>query len=147
VQQVAVNAIQPFALTAVEAAQLLGAIREQWLQGIAESRGAGAREASEDGPFGAEDAKSRGLVDAVGYLDEARDDAKKLSGGRSFDLRFGVAAHAAEHPDFAVVSAAEVLRGQGVEVDHAERFAPWFVMLPHLHDTDGFFAAVLEKAA
>ena len=58
-----------------------------------------------------------------------------------------VSAFLAEHPDFAVVPAAEVLRGQGVEIDHAERFAPWFVMLPHLHDTDGFFAAVLEKAA
>jgi len=31
------------------------------------------------------------------------------------------------------------LRSQGVEVEHSERFAPWFVMLPHLHDTDGFF--------
>jgi len=38
-----------------------------------------------------------------------------------------------------------VLRSQGVEVEHSERFAPWFVMLPHLHDTDGFFGAVLEK--
>jgi 16S rRNA (cytosine967-C5)-methyltransferase len=58
-----------------------------------------------------------------------------------------VSAFLAEHPDFAVVPAADVLRGQGVEVDEAERFAPYFVMLPHLHDTDGFFAAVLEKAA
>ncbi|GAB4468546.1 MAG: RsmB/NOP family class I SAM-dependent RNA methyltransferase [Burkholderiaceae bacterium] len=51
----------------------------------------------------------------------------------------------AEHPDFAVVPAAEVLRPQGIAIDHAERFAPWFVMLPHLHGTDGFFAAVLER--
>jgi 16S rRNA (cytosine967-C5)-methyltransferase len=58
-----------------------------------------------------------------------------------------MAAFLAEHPDFAVLPAAGVLRGQGIEVDGAERFAPWFVMLPHLHDTDGFFAAVLEKAA
>lgn len=58
-----------------------------------------------------------------------------------------VSAFLAEHPDFAVIPAAEVLRGQGVEVDEAGRFSPWFVMLPHLHDTDGFFAAVLEKAA
>jgi 16S rRNA (cytosine967-C5)-methyltransferase len=53
----------------------------------------------------------------------------------------------AEHPQFSVLPAAEVLRGQGIEVDHAERFAPWFVMLPHLHESDGFFAAVLEKSA
>ena len=32
-----------------------------------------------------------------------------------------------------------------VEVEHLARFAPYFVMLPHLHGTDGFFAAVLER--
>jgi 16S rRNA (cytosine967-C5)-methyltransferase len=46
-----------------------------------------------------------------------------------------------------VVPAAEILHGQRIEIDGAERFAPWFVMLPHLHDTDGFFAAVLQRAA
>lgn len=51
----------------------------------------------------------------------------------------------AERPEFAVVPAAEVLQAQGIAIDHAERFAPWFVMLPHLHGTDGFFAAVLER--
>jgi 16S rRNA (cytosine967-C5)-methyltransferase len=58
-----------------------------------------------------------------------------------------VAAFLAEHPQFSVVPATEVLRPQGIEIEHAERFAPWFVMLPHLHDTDGFFAAVLERSA
>jgi 16S rRNA (cytosine967-C5)-methyltransferase len=51
----------------------------------------------------------------------------------------------AERPEFAVVPAAEVLQAQGIAIDHAERYAPWFVMLPHLHGTDGFFAAVLER--
>lgn len=51
----------------------------------------------------------------------------------------------AEHPNFTVVPAAEVLKAQGIAIDHAERHAPWFVMLPHLHGTDGFFAAVLER--
>lgn len=51
----------------------------------------------------------------------------------------------AEQPHFAVVPAAEVLQAQGIAIDHAERYAPWFVMLPHLHGTDGFFAAVLER--
>jgi 16S rRNA (cytosine967-C5)-methyltransferase len=50
-----------------------------------------------------------------------------------------------EQPEFAVVEAATVLGAQGIEIDHAPRFAPWFVMLPHLHATDGFFAAVLER--
>jgi len=58
-----------------------------------------------------------------------------------------VAAFLSEQPQFAVVPAAQVLAGQGIEADHAGRFDPWFVMLPHLHGTDGFFAAVLEKRA
>jgi 16S rRNA (cytosine967-C5)-methyltransferase len=51
----------------------------------------------------------------------------------------------ADQPQFSVVPATEVLRTQGIDIDHAGRFAPWFVMLPHLHGTDGFFAAVLER--
>jgi protease-4 len=82
---------------------VLGAIREQWLQAIAKGRGHAAREATEDGPFSSTEAKNRGLVDAVGYFDEARDDAKKVSGGQSFDVRFGVAAHASEGPDFGAI--------------------------------------------
>src|SRR5258708_35372969 len=78
---------------------VLGAIRERWLKGLEDARGAAVREAAEDGPFSPEEAKRRGLVDAVGYLDEARDDVKKLSGGQSFDVRFGVAAHASDRPD------------------------------------------------
>jgi 16S rRNA (cytosine967-C5)-methyltransferase len=50
-----------------------------------------------------------------------------------------------ENPQFAPVAAAEVLAQQGIEIDHAARFAPYFVMLPHLHGSDGFFAAVLER--
>lgn len=50
-----------------------------------------------------------------------------------------------EHPDFQLVPAATVLRAQSVDVEQAARFAPYFVMLPHLHGTDGFFAAVFER--
>ncbi|MCS6945402.1 MAG: RsmB/NOP family class I SAM-dependent RNA methyltransferase [Sutterellaceae bacterium] len=56
-----------------------------------------------------------------------------------------VEAFLAEHRDFSVVDAARVLSSQGIVIDHAERFAPWFVMLPHLHGTDGFFGAVLQR--
>jgi len=52
-----------------------------------------------------------------------------------------------EDPGFAPLPAADVLAHQGIEIDHAARFAPYFVMLPHLHGTDGFFAAVLERRA
>jgi 16S rRNA (cytosine967-C5)-methyltransferase len=51
----------------------------------------------------------------------------------------------AEQPQFELRPAAEVLQAQGLALSHTERFAPWFVMLPHLHGTDGFFAAVLER--
>ena len=50
-----------------------------------------------------------------------------------------------EHPDYEVIPAATVLRAQSIDVEPAARFAPYFVMLPHLHGTDGFFAAVLER--
>jgi 16S rRNA (cytosine967-C5)-methyltransferase len=52
-----------------------------------------------------------------------------------------------ERPEFSPVDAAGILAPQGVTIDHAARFAPWFVMLPHLHGCDGFFAAVLERRA
>jgi protease IV len=78
---------------------VLGAIREQWLAGVAAARGDALRAAAEDGPFSPEEAKSRGLVDAVGYLDEARDDAKTQTGAHGFDVRFGSAAHGAERPE------------------------------------------------
>jgi len=50
-----------------------------------------------------------------------------------------------EQPQFALLEAAPILAAQDITVDFAERFAPWFVLLPHLHACDGFFAAVLER--
>jgi 16S rRNA C967 or C1407 C5-methylase (RsmB/RsmF family) len=43
------------------------------------------------------------------------------------------------------VPAVEVLRSQGIEIPGLEPRAPYFVMLPHVHATDGFFAAVLQR--
>ncbi len=51
----------------------------------------------------------------------------------------------AAQPQFRPVPAADVLRVQGIDVPGLEAQAPYFVMLPHLHATDGFFAAVLER--
>ncbi len=51
----------------------------------------------------------------------------------------------AAHPDYALLPAHDVLAAQGVELPDAARFAPYFVMLPHLEGTDGFFAAVLQR--
>lgn len=52
-----------------------------------------------------------------------------------------------ENPDFELLNAWDILASQGVEVlqFQKERFGPYFVMLPHLNKTDGFFGAVLAK--
>ncbi len=51
----------------------------------------------------------------------------------------------ADHPEYRLVPAQDVLASQGLTVEHSARFAPYFVMLPHLHGSDGFFAAILER--
>ncbi|MBL8489065.1 MAG: RsmB/NOP family class I SAM-dependent RNA methyltransferase [Rhodocyclaceae bacterium] len=52
-----------------------------------------------------------------------------------------VDAFLAAHPDYHRVSAAEILAAQGI----AARCGDDLVLLPHVHGTDGFFAAVLER--
>jgi 16S rRNA (cytosine967-C5)-methyltransferase len=56
-----------------------------------------------------------------------------------------VEAFLADHSEYELIPAATVLRAQSIDVEHAARFAPYFVMLPHLHGTDGFFAAIFER--
>ena len=50
----------------------------------------------------------------------------------------------AAHPDFSLIPCADVLAHQGVTIPGCERYL-W--LLPHVHDTDGFFAAVMQRAA
>ncbi len=47
----------------------------------------------------------------------------------------------ASHPEFKLLNAAEILAQQKVPVDTGETLK----MLPHLHGTDGFFAAAFER--
>lgn len=47
----------------------------------------------------------------------------------------------ASHPDFSLVPANEVLAQQQIPLDTGK----YLHLLPHLHNTDGFFAAVFEK--
>jgi 16S rRNA (cytosine967-C5)-methyltransferase len=49
----------------------------------------------------------------------------------------------ATHPDFAVVACAEVLARQGISIPGCERYLR---LMPHVHETDGFFAAVMQRA-
>ena len=54
-----------------------------------------------------------------------------------------VDAFAAERREFRQISCAELLRTQRIAVDTGERLRLW----PHLHNTDGFFAAAFERVA
>ena len=57
-----------------------------------------------------------------------------------------VEAFLANHPDFEIMDATEVLAKQGVHLpDCAKSHAPYFVMAPHQSGTDGFFGAVLVR--
>lgn len=67
----------------------LASIRKVWLEGF-RARGEQALAAAEDGPFSPEQAQRLGLVDAIGYADEARDDASARGQGLP-QLRFGPA--------------------------------------------------------
>jgi protease-4 len=68
----------------------LRGLRAAWIAHVAQGRGnLSAADAVEDGPYGAADAQAKGLVDAVGYLDDAREEAKKLAGVDRVVTRFG----------------------------------------------------------
>ncbi|WP_394850395.1 signal peptide peptidase SppA [Pendulispora brunnea] len=74
---------------------VLADIRASWLDAIGKglTRDGQARPnaavSAEDGPFSPSKAKERGLVDEVGYLDDARDAEKKATGAVREELRFG----------------------------------------------------------
>jgi 16S rRNA (cytosine967-C5)-methyltransferase len=46
------------------------------------------------------------------------------------------------HPEFHPVPAGPVLRAQGIPISGGET---WLRLLPHLHDTDAFFAALMVR--
>jgi 16S rRNA (cytosine967-C5)-methyltransferase len=54
-----------------------------------------------------------------------------------------VEAFAAERREFKEISCAELFRAQRIPVDTGERLRLW----PHVHSTDGFFAAAFERVA
>lgn len=52
-----------------------------------------------------------------------------------------VAQFLASHPEFEVIPAGEILKRQGISI----AASPYLHLYPHVHDTDGFFAAVMER--
>lgn len=67
----------------------LSGMRAAWIEGLAKGRPAVAKGALEDGPYSAAAAKERGLVDQVGYFDEARDALEQATGAVRSEVRVG----------------------------------------------------------
>ena len=74
---------------------VLADLRQSWIDAIDQGRAghAGAREAAEDGPYSATAAKDRGLVDEIGYEDDAREAAKKAVSAVRDVTKFGAGSH------------------------------------------------------
>ncbi|HVW25476.1 MAG TPA: signal peptide peptidase SppA [Polyangiaceae bacterium] len=69
---------------------VLASMRDTWMQGFSEARsGKDMGALLEDGPWGPEEAKSRGIIDAVGYEDDARKDAESRSHTTQTAIAFG----------------------------------------------------------
>ncbi|MBI5536880.1 MAG: signal peptide peptidase SppA [Deltaproteobacteria bacterium] len=91
---------------------VLRSIRGSWLQGMAKRMPKGADPALiEQGPYSPEEAKSRGLVDAVGYLEDAQGEARSRAGVDQVVARFGPGAKGAGSG--ALVGLVRVLSGAG----------------------------------
>jgi protease-4 len=81
----------------------LADLRAGWLGGIRRGRPRVADSVPEDGPYSAEEAKKRGLVDDVGYFDEARDALERASGAVRAEVRLGPGATGSGSGDFSEV--------------------------------------------
>jgi protease-4 len=100
---------------------LLADLRAAWARGVDEGRGKPeAALAAEGGPHAPEAARALGLVDEVGYVDEARGALRKRAGAGRVEARFGPAA--GEGGRSGLVELVRVLsgakRGPGGERDH-----------------------------
>src|SRR5690606_22656208 len=69
---------------------VLRSVRQAWLDGAERGRpDRGVRQALEQGPFTPSVAKERGLVDAIGFESEAKDEAKRLAKTELTSREFG----------------------------------------------------------
>jgi protease IV len=67
----------------------LADLRVGWLDAFATGRPAAAESAPEDGPYSPEKAREVGLVDDVGYLDQARSALEAAAGAVRWEVRLG----------------------------------------------------------
>ncbi|MDC0741147.1 signal peptide peptidase SppA [Polyangium mundeleinium] len=105
------DSASPEARQSVEGA--LRGLRSAWLSAITEGRGKPElADLVEDGPFAPEEAKAKGLVDEIGYADEAREEAKKLAGAERVSVRFGGSA-SPEPVSGGIIDVIRVLAGPG----------------------------------
>ncbi|MDP9000527.1 MAG: S49 family peptidase, partial [Myxococcota bacterium] len=82
----------PEALASLQTA--LVDIRAAWLDGIRTGRSRVGQAFPEDGPYGAPTAKERGLVDEVGYFDDARSAIQKETHAARVEVRLGTSSEA-----------------------------------------------------
>jgi protease IV len=77
----------------------LADMRASWLDGIRQGRPALAEGTPEDGPYAPQAARSLGLIDDVGYFDDARDGLEKDTGAVRAEVRVGAGASSAGGDD------------------------------------------------
>jgi protease-4 len=77
----------------------LDSLRAAWLDGIHAGRPAIGATVAEQGPYTPEEAKGYGLVDEVGYWDEARDSLEKATGALRAEVRVGPGARSGQFGD------------------------------------------------
>lgn len=94
----------------------LRSMRKQWLDGVGKRLPKGAETALfEQGPYSPEEAKTKGLIDQVGYFDEARSEAQSKAGVDQTVARFGPGARAVGGSS--LVGLVRVLSGAGSGFD------------------------------
>jgi protease-4 len=84
----------------------LADLRLGWLEGIHRGRPAAGDSALEDGPYSAERAKVVGLIDDVGYFDEARNAIERETGAARSEVVVGPGSAEGGGSDFADVARA-----------------------------------------
>jgi protease-4 len=72
----------------------LGDLRAGWLESFTRGRPAAPPSSPEDGPYAPNEARGVGLVDDVGYFDEARSALEAATGAKRWEARLGAGAQA-----------------------------------------------------